>query len=345
MISYEILLKQILGGIPEIKIALILDKNGNLIAGAYPGEFEDRIESLSIFSAILNLSNQKLIDLIFLGEIETFYLKGSEGYFILSRVDNERLLIVKTTKNVRIGLINMDCRRFVEKIRNIPHHTFETFENLEEKLKKIEREFVENNQIFFNYATTEDKNYQLKNLINTVKGQILETDSRKIFRREHHYSILDSGKNWKINNDEVSILLNEDCQKNSKTQSIEIDIFGEKTESNRPLYIFGECKNRIKKITRNEIKCFIIKSNIIASYLLKFHEIQTQSIPLFHLIIVSLKGFPEKKTIKLLLKKYWRLPQNRILNRSIELIDKTRFIELLKKNNIPSKIYVEQFAI
>ena len=95
----------------------------------------------------------------------------------------------------------------------------------------------------------------------------------------------------------------------------------------------------MEPISETEIKCFIIKVSIIANHLMKHHDIQTQNKPQFHLIIVSLKGFSRKDIIKSLFKKYWKLPQNRVLNSKIDLIDKGCLIKLLKKNNISSTFY------
>lgn len=53
--------------------------------------------------------------------------------------------------------------------------------------------------------------YRLRKLINVIKGHILETDCRKIFRKEYQYNIIDSGKNWNINESEISKLLKEIC--------------------------------------------------------------------------------------------------------------------------------------
>lgn len=336
---YESILLTFLDNVPEVQFAIVIDKNGNLIAGAYPEDIEDRVESLTIFSGIVNFSNQKLIDLIFLGEIEQFYLRGSEGFFLNQRIDSERLLIIKTSRDVRLGLVYLDMKRISEKFSKIPYQIVGNIENLESKLNKIEEEFRKNSQIFFNYTIVEKEHYRLKNLIDIAKGQLLETDVRKLFRREYHYEVSDSGKNWRTNKRQTDFLLKQNCQKDPKTRSIEIDIFGEKQQNDKIVYILGECKNRVKPISETEIKCFIIKVSIIANHSMKHHVIQTQNKPQFHLVIVSLKGFSRKDIIKSLFKKYWKLPQNRVLNNKIDLIDKGRLIKLLKKNNISSTFY------
>lgn len=336
---YEPILISFLKNVYDIKFALIIDKNGNLIASAILKDIEDRMESLTIFSAILNFSNQKLIDLIFLGEIEQFYLRGTEGFFLTQRIDSERLLIVKALRDIRIGLVYLDMKRISEIIQRIPYQPVGNLESLESKLNKIEEEFRINNRIFFNYAIVEKDHYKLKNLIDIAKGQLLETDSRKLFRREYNYEISDSGKNWRINKKQIDFLLKQKCQKAPTTESIEIDIFGQGKDSDRTIYILGECKNRVRPITENEIKCFIIKASIIANHLMKHHEVQAQSKPVFHLVIISLKGFPRKDIIKSSLKKYWKAGQNRIKNGRIDLIKNDQFIKLLKRNNISPKFY------
>ncbi|MEJ2248616.1 MAG: hypothetical protein P8Y97_03020 [Candidatus Lokiarchaeota archaeon] len=337
--TYSIILKKLIAAIPEVKFVALIDLNGNLISAAGSKKTIDKIESITVFSAILNFSIQKVIKLMLLGEIDTISFKGTQGYFIIFKCNHKRFLIAKTEENVRYGLIHLDLRRTSEKINQIPYNAPSNVESLEEKLEKIDEEFRNYNKIFFDYEITESDHQKLISIINEYKGNALEIDTRKIFRRQFGYDLSDSGKNWAINKPEIKILVKEKCQKNMTTQSIEIDIFGKKETNNRTTYILGECKNRTNSISEKEIKCFIIKASIIAQDLLEFHRKSFQNLPDFHLVIVSLKGFSEKQKIKKILKKYWKNPIKRILNEKIELIDENKFIRMLKENNISTKLY------
>ena len=180
---------------------------------------------------------------------------------------------------------------------------------------------------------------RLRQKENLYKGSRLETDARILFRREYNYIIEDSGKNFNTDEDEVDFLIQEGCQKDRKTKTVEIDMIGKKAENKRTTYVIGECKSRNRAINLKEIKCFLIKANIITQIYIDFHDKQGDKKPLFHVIIVSLLGFPSKDVIKELLEQNWDFPKERLISRSIELIDKDKFIKLLKLNNLPIDIY------
>ncbi len=180
---------------------------------------------------------------------------------------------------------------------------------------------------------------KLLSITDDLKGVRLETDARKMLRKEKDYRIEDSGKNWLIKKDELKPLVEENCYQDYSNRSIEIDIYGDKKDTNRVIYVLGECKYRNKPMSNSDIKCFIIKSNIIAKNYIT-HVIQdfTDNY-FFHLILISINGFYDKNQINNSLGDYWSLPKDKILNKKVELIDKELFIKLLKKNKIPSRTY------
>jgi predicted regulator of Ras-like GTPase activity (Roadblock/LC7/MglB family) len=53
------------------------------------------------------------------GDFDQFYIKGSEGYLLGMQAGPNAILLVSTTKDVRLGLILLDCRRTCEKIAKI----------------------------------------------------------------------------------------------------------------------------------------------------------------------------------------------------------------------------------
>ena len=96
-----------------------------------------------------------------------------------------------------------------------------------------------------------------------------------------------------------------------------------------------------KKIKLKDIKCFIIKSRIIAEFYLYIHKREKKSIPNFHLLIVSLNGFPDMQKINKILEDNWQgsIPKKRIVNESIDMVSKKKFVDLLRKNNISISEY------
>ena len=87
-------------------------------------------------------------------------------------------------------------------------------------------------------------------------------------RREMGYNIEDSGKNWSIEEQELKLLVENNCYKDYSNKSIEVDIFGSKVVNDTLVYVLGECKFRNREMKLTDIKCFLIKSNIIAKKLI-----------------------------------------------------------------------------
>ncbi len=176
-------------------------------------------------------------------------------------------------------------------------------------------------------------------IINNVKGKQLENDTRELMRKRDHFDIIATGKDWSLEADEIKTLLENHCQKDESTTTIEIDIYGKEKVGDNKHYILGECKFKSQPITINEIKCFIIKANIIANDITNNYKKKHNQEPMFYLIIVSLGGFPEQLYLKELLKKNWKLPKSRL--KVVELIDFDDFTSLLKKHDIDLRFYVD----
>lgn len=183
------------------------------------------------------------------------------------------------------------------------------------------------------------ENKRLKDLINLLKGPRLERDARELLHRRDHYEIKSSGRNWSLETHEIDLLYNYNCLKDKNTKTIEIDIYGKKNRDGKRYYILGECKNRKKSITFSEIKCFILKVNIIANHLLESYKKKNQKEPIFHLIIFSLEGFPDIIKVNELIEENLDLKKGRLLNRAAELIFYKDFISSLKRNKISVSIY------
>ena len=60
---------------------------------------------------------------------------------------------------------------------------------------------------------------------------------------------------------------------------------------------------------------------------------------MFHLVVISLEGFPEEFDLKELINENWELPKGRLVNRTIEMIEYDKFINQLKENNLSVSIY------
>jgi predicted regulator of Ras-like GTPase activity (Roadblock/LC7/MglB family) len=111
------ILKKLLAAIPEVKAAAIVSAEGLPIASALPqGVDETRIAAMT--AALLSLAERSVIEME-KGEFDQLYVKGSDGYLLVLQAGPNAVLTVSTTKDVRLGLIFLDCKRTCEKIAEL----------------------------------------------------------------------------------------------------------------------------------------------------------------------------------------------------------------------------------
>ncbi len=115
--SLDTILKKLLAAIPEVKAAAIVSVEGLPIASALPqGVDETRIAAMT--AALLSLAERAALEMN-KGEFEQVYVKGSTGYLLVLSAGQNAVLTVSTTKDVRLGLIFLDCKRTCEKIAKL----------------------------------------------------------------------------------------------------------------------------------------------------------------------------------------------------------------------------------
>ena len=111
------LLKKLLAAIPEVKAAAIVSAEGLPIASALPRDVDEtRIAAMT--AALLSLSERAIIEMN-KGDFDQLYIKGSDGYLLILQAGPNAVLTVSADKDVRLGLILLDCRRTCEKIAQL----------------------------------------------------------------------------------------------------------------------------------------------------------------------------------------------------------------------------------
>ncbi|TFG00610.1 MAG: hypothetical protein EU541_01705 [Promethearchaeota archaeon] len=111
------LLKQLLASIPEVKSAAIVSVEGLPIASALPqGIDETRIAAMT--AAILSLGERAAHEMQ-KGDLEQIMVKGNDGILLVLEAGPNAVLTVSTTKDVRLGLIFLDCKRTTERIAEL----------------------------------------------------------------------------------------------------------------------------------------------------------------------------------------------------------------------------------
>jgi len=115
--TLDVILKKLLSAIPEVKAAAIVSVEGLPIASALPqGIDETRIAAMT--AALLSLA-ERAIQEMRKGDFEQVYVKGSDGYLLVLAAGLNAVLTVSTTKDVRLVLIFLDCKRTCDKIAKL----------------------------------------------------------------------------------------------------------------------------------------------------------------------------------------------------------------------------------
>ncbi len=115
--TLDIILKKLLAAIPEVKAAAIVSVEGLPIASALPQGFDEtRIAAMT--AALLSLA-ERAIQEMRKGDFEQVYVKGSDGYLLVLAAGQNAVLTVSTTKEVKLGLIFLDCKRTCDKIAKL----------------------------------------------------------------------------------------------------------------------------------------------------------------------------------------------------------------------------------
>ena len=110
-------LRQMQAASPEIEASAVVSVDGLIIASALPNEVEeDRVSAMS--AAMLSLGERISAELG-RGSLEQVYIKGNEGFVILTSIGSEAVLTALARKNSKIGLIFLEMQRAAEDLEQV----------------------------------------------------------------------------------------------------------------------------------------------------------------------------------------------------------------------------------
>ncbi|MEA3350458.1 MAG: roadblock/LC7 domain-containing protein [Chloroflexota bacterium] len=110
-------LREMQAASPEIEASAIVSVDGLIMASALPRNVEeDRISAMS--AAMLSLGERIAIELG-RGMLDQVYIRGNQGYVILTSVGEEAVLSILTGKDAKLGLIFLEMRRAAEDLERI----------------------------------------------------------------------------------------------------------------------------------------------------------------------------------------------------------------------------------
>jgi predicted regulator of Ras-like GTPase activity (Roadblock/LC7/MglB family) len=105
-------LKDLQVSTPDIEASAVVSVDGLIIASALPPDVEeDRVSAMS--AAMLSLG-ERIAGELGRGLLDQVYVRGANGYVILSAVGEEAVLTVLARKDAKLGLVFLDMRRAAE---------------------------------------------------------------------------------------------------------------------------------------------------------------------------------------------------------------------------------------
>jgi predicted regulator of Ras-like GTPase activity (Roadblock/LC7/MglB family) len=115
--SLDDILRKLISSIPEVKAAAIVSVEGLPIASALPRNVDEtRVAAMT--AAMLSLGERAAQEFE-KGDLEMVYVRGVEGYVLVMSAGPNAVLTVSATKDVKLGLILLDCKRACEKISKL----------------------------------------------------------------------------------------------------------------------------------------------------------------------------------------------------------------------------------
>ncbi len=102
---------------PDIEASAVVSLDGLIIASALPVDVEeDRVSAMS--AAMLSLGERIAAELG-RGIMDQVYIRGAQGYVILSAVGEEAVLTVLARQEAKLGLVFLDMRRAAEDLARL----------------------------------------------------------------------------------------------------------------------------------------------------------------------------------------------------------------------------------
>jgi predicted regulator of Ras-like GTPase activity (Roadblock/LC7/MglB family) len=105
-------LRQMQVASPDIEASAVVSVDGLIIASALPNDVEeDRVSAMS--AAMLSLG-ERISTELGRGNLEQVYIKGGEGYVILTSIGSEAVLTALAGPHAKLGLVFLEMRRTAE---------------------------------------------------------------------------------------------------------------------------------------------------------------------------------------------------------------------------------------
>lgn len=110
-------LREMQAATPEIEASAVVSVDGLTIASALPADVEeDRVSAMS--AAMLSLG-ERIASELQRGILEQVYIRGDNGYVILSAIGEDAVLTALAREEAKLGLIFLEMRRAAEDLNEL----------------------------------------------------------------------------------------------------------------------------------------------------------------------------------------------------------------------------------
>jgi len=110
-------LREMQAASPEIEASAVVSVDGLIMASALPAEVEeDRVSAMS--AAMLSLG-ERIASELGRGFLEQVYIRGGNGYVLLTAVGEEAVLTALARESAKLGLIFLEMRRAAQDLAKL----------------------------------------------------------------------------------------------------------------------------------------------------------------------------------------------------------------------------------
>lgn len=102
---------------PDIEASAVVSVDGLIMASALPTEVEE--DRVSAMSAALVSLGKRISSELGRGGLEQVYIRGDNGYVILTSIGEGAVLTILARESAKLGLIFLEMRRAVEELTRI----------------------------------------------------------------------------------------------------------------------------------------------------------------------------------------------------------------------------------
>lgn len=116
-VSLEVLLKELIRGVPGVKAVAIVSIEGLPVVSALPEDITE--ENVAATTSMLLSLAERAINAMNVGDLEQLNIQGSFSNLTVLTAGKKNVLTVLTEKSANLGYVYMSCEKICEKIAQV----------------------------------------------------------------------------------------------------------------------------------------------------------------------------------------------------------------------------------